>query len=78
MIGAKNITLEIGAPSKLGLVIDLVSQKFSPKFKEELLDKEGSLDRSYSIFINGVQSRSLSDIIKDGDELVLLTAMGGG
>ncbi len=78
ILGARNISVEIDGPSNLGFIIDLLSKKYSPKIKEQLLDNEGALDHSYSIFINGTQARSLLDTIKDGDELLFLTAIGGG
>ena len=34
MLGARNIAVEIDGSSNLGLIIDLLSQKYSPKIKE--------------------------------------------
>ena len=60
-----------------GLIGEMTG-KCGPKVKRELLDDEGRLDHSYSIFINGERATDLDDKIVEGDEVVITSMLAGG
>jgi molybdopterin converting factor small subunit len=60
-----------------GLIGEMTG-KCGPKVKRELLDDEGRLDHSYSIFINGERATDLDEKIVEGDEVVITSMLAGG
>ncbi len=51
-----------------------------PKLKELLLNKEGKLQRTYDIYINGESSypREMTKPVRDGDKLNIVFIIYGG
>lgn len=76
--GKKKLEIEWASGKTLKDLIDLLSQRYSPQFKSELLDSEGNLEYSYRVFINGQAASGLATPIQDGAEVHILAAMGGG
>ena len=54
--------------------------KWFPDLKDRLLDDKGNLRGQVNVFINGVSlfPEKLDKAVQDGDELLLITAVGGG
>jgi hypothetical protein len=46
--------------------------------KQELLDEEGNLGYSHTVFVAGEQVTDLQAKIQHGDEVVITGAFGGG
>lgn len=62
-------------------LIELLSEKFSKKIKEELYDDKENLSQKYQIFVNGKNIRyegGLSISIKDGDLILISPIVDGG
>ena len=51
-----------------------------PGIEKELFDKNGKLDSSYDIYVNGESTypERLAKSVKDGDELSIILIIGGG
>ena len=62
----------------LGDLIDELAARHGSKIREELFDEEGNLDYSHALFVSGQRLGSLSDEIKDGEEVVITSIIGGG
>lgn len=53
----------------------------SPGVEETIFDEEGNLKRYIKIFVNGKEIAfldGLKTILKDGDKVVIILAVGGG
>lgn len=62
-------------------LIELLSERFSDKIKEELYDDNGGLSPKYQIFVNGKDVRcesGLSTLIKDGNLVLISPIVDGG
>ena len=59
--------------------LDDLDSKF-PGIKRELLDERGKLNRYYDICVNlrSSQADPLSEPVRDGDELLIITVISGG
>lgn len=52
----------------------------SPGIKQQLLDEQGKLRSFYDICVNlkSSQTDPLAELVKDGDELLIITIIAGG
>lgn len=71
-------TIEVNG-STVGECLDQLIEWF-PLVKEELFDREGNVLSFIDIYVNGKSSypEELVKPVKDGDELYILRAIGGG
>ncbi|MEM2897057.1 MAG: MoaD family protein [Candidatus Bathyarchaeia archaeon] len=76
--GEKKIEVEVSNVKEL--LDDLVST-YGKAFKERILESDGQPKRFINIFINNKDIRFLKNLnteIKDGDEILIVPAVGGG
>ena len=59
-------------------LIDELARRYGPELKRELLDGDGNLDYTYRVFINDVESSGVGAVVKDGDEVIVLSPISGG
>ncbi len=72
--------IEIGASTVREAVSVLVS-KYGEEFERRVLDPTGQPKRLLNFYVNGKNIRFLSNLdteLSDGDEVMLLPAVGGG
>lgn len=65
--------------STVGECLNQLTDQF-PVLKDELLDKDGNVLNFVDIYVNGKSSypEELAKSVKDGDEVHILRAIGGG
>lgn len=69
--------IEIEEPNLKGL-IELVIKKYGYRFAQKLFDLEaGRIRKGYTVLVGGAR-KDLEASLKDGDEVIFMTAMGGG
>lgn len=76
--GQKNV--EVSASDVKGL-IDELGRMYGEAFRERVLDQSGAPKRFINILVNSKDIRFLKNLeteIGDGDEVILLPAVGGG
>jgi len=64
----------------IGDCIDDLETRF-PGIKRRLCDEQGNLHSFYSVYVNssdGFCPEELSSLVKDGDELIIVTVVPGG
>ncbi len=76
-LGTSEVKLAVEG-STFGDLLNALAQKFGPRAKTDLLDQTGNLDSSYVIVSGGIRVQSLKNPLKEGDEVVLSTAITGG
>ena len=80
LLSPKPFEVKTSASTVKGL-IEFLSDKFNTKLKEELLEKNGSLNLKYHIFVNGknIQHEAgLATPIRDSDLIMISTVIDGG
>lgn len=69
--------MEMEEPNLKGL-IDLVIKKYGYRFAQKLFDSEGErIRKGYTVLVGGAR-KDLEAPLCDGDEVIFMTAMGGG
>jgi sulfur-carrier protein len=70
--------VEVTGNTPLECIHDVESQ--FPGIKQYIYDKHGDLRPQLQFFVNGqiIYANKLNDPLKDGDELFILLAIGGG
>ena len=70
--------VEVTGNTPMECLQDLETQ--FPSIKQYIYDKHGDLRPQLQFFVNGqiIYSNKLKDPLKDGDELFILLAIGGG
>ncbi len=74
----KTTTVEV---STIGEAITLLSTRYGEQFQNRIYDERGNLRRFINIYINGKDIRFLKHLkaeLKDGDEVSIIPAVGGG
>lgn len=77
VLGGKELALDFSGGT-ISDVIELLSARYGPKIKTELLDEQGNLDLSYVILAGNRRLTSLADEVRDGDEIVIMNVIAGG
>lgn len=76
--GEKLVNLDA---SNLGEAVNLLVKKYGTAFSDKVFDSPGKVRRLLNFYINGKNMHHLKDfetILRDGDEVSLLPAVGGG
>jgi len=76
--GQRNV--EVSANNIKG-VLDELGRMYGEAFRERVLDAKGAPKRFVNILVNSKDIRFLKNLdteLKDGDEVILLPAVGGG
>ena len=76
----KRQAVEIEA-STLRDAIDKLVVKYEEKFKNRIYDEKGKVRRFVNIYINGKDVRFLNSLetkLNDGDNILIIPAVGGG
>ena len=77
ILGDGQITLKPEESTVRGL-LQALSRKHGEKFNRQIFDKETGEIKFYRIVVNGRQVTDMEGPIKDGDDVQLFPAMGGG
>ena len=73
--------LEVPDTTTLADVISILSDKYGPRFRDYIYDKEGHANQYLQFIVNG---KSLSQLdnskirLKDRDEIAIIPPVGGG
>jgi len=76
--GEKAVEIEA---STLRDAIDRLVVKYEEKFKNRIYDEKGKVRRFVNIYINGKDVRFLNSLetkLNDGDNILIIPAVGGG
>ncbi|MCS7126133.1 MAG: MoaD/ThiS family protein [Aigarchaeota archaeon] len=79
LAGGGDRVREINA-SILKDIIDYICD-LKPEIRDRLISPDGELNRSFNFYVNGVNAYFLKGIeteLKDGDEVSVIPALGGG
>lgn len=70
------ITLDSGIMFNVDACLDRLVERF-PGVRQKLYNEQGELARYVYVFVNGAKV-SRDDLLKDGDEIIILFAVAGG
>jgi len=76
----KEKTVEVNC-STLKDVINELTAKYGEQFKNKIYDEKGKIRRFINIYVNGKDIRFLNHLnteLKDGDDISIIPAVGGG
>lgn len=59
-------------------LIEELAKRYGSQIKEELLEKGEGHPTGYAIFVNQKIINSLSALVRDEDEVIILSQIGGG
>jgi MoaD family protein len=71
-------TIETEKKETVQLLIDYLCQKYGERFREAVLDKEGTLRKYVRIMLNGKEANSPEKQINDGDTVLIFVPIAGG
>ncbi|MEM2144779.1 MAG: MoaD/ThiS family protein [Candidatus Jordarchaeaceae archaeon] len=71
-------TIEIEKKENIKLLIEYLCQRYGERFKQAVLDKDGSLRRYVRIMLNGKEVDSPQKEISDGDTVLIFVPIAGG
>ena len=77
LLKEKELTLSLSNGTLEDIICEM-TDNYGQKVRKELLDEEGRLDHSYSIFINGERSNELNTKVAEGNEVVITSMLAGG
>ena len=62
----------------LAELVDVMSQKFSPEVRSELLDEAGNLDHAYMVTVGGERVTDIQASVGPDDQVVITSMLAGG
>ncbi|MGZ7119023.1 MAG: MoaD/ThiS family protein [Methanobacterium sp.] len=74
-------SLNIDYSGNLGILIDILTEKYGNEFKDALFDNNGDLRDYMKVLVNGEDLQAIGGLdgeVKDNDEIVIFQTIAGG
>jgi molybdopterin converting factor small subunit len=79
LAGQSKLELILPDSSNLGEAIRLIGEKFNGKFPPDVWDEQqGTFTQRVKLFVNSADTNDLDQILKNGNELLILIPAFGG